>query len=353
VPATDEYDQTEIRSRLEPWLAQRYGAPVAIESLSAPGSSGFSSETMLIDLVAGDEPDRIVIRGEPLGFRVFPDYDLWLQYRCMDAVRAHSPVPMPELKWFESDPATLGHPFYVMERLDGDVPPDNLPYTIDGFLAEADPADQERCYRSAVRTLADLHAIDVEQAGLGFLHQPDLGPTGLDQQLAYYERFVPFATDGEGHPVLDPALAWLRANQPTGLTEGLSWGDSRLGNMMFRDFETIAVFDWEMAALGPPEQDVAWFMYFVRFFSDVLGLPNLEGFPSEADGLAYYEQVSGHRLEHLDWFLAWAAFRYAVVMVRLLHRPEVRASTPAEWTLVDNPWTGGLASLIGLEVPAE
>jgi aminoglycoside phosphotransferase (APT) family kinase protein len=351
MPATDAYDQAEVRARLEPWLTERTGAPVAITDLSAPGSSGFSSETMLVDCNVGSATDRLVIRGEPLGFRVFPTYDLWSQYRCMDAVRRHSSVPTPGLRWFEEDESILGHQFYAMDRVDGLAPPDNLPYTIDGFLFEASPADQERLYRSSIRTLAELHAIDVDAAGLGFLDRPEDGVTGLEQQLAYYQRFIPFATDGEPHPVLEPAYRWLVDHQPAGLAEGLSWGDSRIGNMLYRDFEPVAVLDWEMAYLGPREQDVAWFVYFVRFFSDMLGLPNLPGFPAEEDGLAYYEEVSGHRLADLDWFLAWAAFRYAVIMVRLMHRPGMFETSPSEWTTVDNPWTRSAAALTGVPMP--
>jgi len=352
VPANDSYDEAEVRARLQPWFAERYGCPVTVDHLSAPGSSGFSSETMLVDLTVGGageaRTERLVVRGEPMAFRVFPTYDLRLQYRVMEAVRTHSSVPVPAVRWFEDDTGVLGHPFYVMERVDGEAPPDNLPYTIHGFVHDADPADQERLYRSALDALADIHAIDVDAAGLRFLDRPGDGATGLEQQLRYYQRFLPFATGGTGHPVLEPAYDWLVAHRPTGLPEGLSWGDSRLGNMLFRDFVPVAVLDWEMAFLGPRELDVAWFVYFVRFFSDMLGLPNLPGFPSEEEGLAAYEARSGHRLQHLDWFLAFAAFRYAVVMVRLLHRPEVRAGTPPDWTLIDNPWVRGVAELTGI-----
>ncbi|WP_410967370.1 hypothetical protein, partial [Salmonella sp. SAL4436] len=76
------------------------------------------------DCTVDQVPDRLVIRGEPLGFRVFPTYDLWSQYRCMDAVRQHSNVPMPGLRWFEHDESILGHQFYAMDRVDGDAPPD-------------------------------------------------------------------------------------------------------------------------------------------------------------------------------------------------------------------------------------
>lgn len=355
MPANKEYDKDEVRARLEPWLADRFGEAVTITDLDAPGSSGFSSETMLIDCQVGGETggraERLVLRGEPMEFRVFPTYDLELQFKCMDAVRTHTDVPMPALKWFEAGSEVLGHPFYVMERIDGLVPTDNLPYTIDGFLYEAKPEQQEQLYRSAIRALAELHSMDVDASGLRFLDRPDEGPTGLEQQLAYYERYIPFAMDGESHPVLEDGFTWIMENRPTGIPEGLSWGDSRLGNMMFKDFEVAAVLDWEMAYLGPREQDVAWFFYFIRFFSDGIGLPNLPGFPAEEVGLAYYEELTGYRLQNMDWFMAWAAYRYAVILVRLLHRPGVMESSPDEWTLIDNPFVRGFTDLTGVPVP--
>ena len=48
----------------------------------------------------------------------------------------------------------------------------------------------------------------------------------------------------------------------------LSWGDSRIGNVMYRDFEPVAVLDWEMAGLGPREVDVGWFIYAHRVFEE-------------------------------------------------------------------------------------
>lgn len=59
---------------------------------------------------------------------VFPAYDLESQFRTMAQVREHSAVPVPAVYWSESDPDALGAPFFVMERISGDVPPDVMPY---------------------------------------------------------------------------------------------------------------------------------------------------------------------------------------------------------------------------------
>ena len=56
-------------------------------------------------------------------------------------------------------------------------------------------------------------------------------------------------------------LAWLRGRQPR--DDGPPrpcWGDARIGNMIFRDGRCVAVLDWEMATLGPPQMDLGWFL---------------------------------------------------------------------------------------------
>ena len=80
-------------------------------------------------------------------------------------------------------------------------------------------------------------------------------------------------------PLLADCFAWLADNLPTDVGgDALSWGDSRIGNMMFRDNQVVAVLDWEMAAVAPPEVDLGWMCYLHLFFQDLavdLGAPGL------------------------------------------------------------------------------
>jgi aminoglycoside phosphotransferase (APT) family kinase protein len=337
MPAQDDYDATEIGERLTPWLSEHLGAPAEITSLEAPGESGFSSETMLLDVAVGGEVERLVVKTKPLGFKVFPEYDMHLQYRCMEAVGAHSDVPVPRMRWYEGDESVLGREFYAMDRVDGDVPTDNLPYTIQGFLYEATPDQQLTLYRSSIETLADLHALDWRACGLDFLDRPALGATGFDQQLAYFVDYLAFAMEGEPHGPLDDTLKWLVDHRPEEtFDDRLNWGDSRIGNMMYRDFRPCAVLDWEMACIGPGEVDLAWMLYFFRFFSEGLGLPNLPGLPDTDVGIDVYEQRAGRAVQHFGYFSVWAGFRYAAILVRLFHKMIADGTMTEGWTLEDN-----------------
>ena len=99
----------------------------------------------------------------------------------------------------------------------------------------------------------------------------------------------------------------------------LSWGDSRIGNVMYRDFEPVAVLDWEMAGLGPREVDVGWFIYAHRVFEDVArryGLGGMPHFLRRDDVAATYERLTGHAPRDLDFYTAYAAVQWGVVGLR-------------------------------------
>jgi aminoglycoside phosphotransferase (APT) family kinase protein len=194
-----------------------------------------------------------------------------------------------------------------------------MPYTMQGWLLEeSSPEDQRRLQMSGVDVLARLHAVDWRAAGLDILDQRRYGSTGLDQQLGFYEAFLEWGRGDHPHERFHEVARWLRANTPEPEPEPvLNWGDARIGNIIFRDHEPVAVLDWEMATLGPPEVDLAWYCLFERFFSQELGVPNLPGFASQDEVVAHYESRSGRTVGDLGWYLAWGAYRYALVMMRI------------------------------------
>jgi aminoglycoside phosphotransferase (APT) family kinase protein len=55
--------------------------------LVSPTSSGFSNETLLFDLAWSEggraKSEKLVVRIQPIGYQVFPEYDLGLQFRTM------------------------------------------------------------------------------------------------------------------------------------------------------------------------------------------------------------------------------------------------------------------------------
>ncbi len=103
----------------------------------------------------------------------------------------------------------------------------------------------------------------------------------------------------------------------------LNWGDSRPGNIIYRDFEPVAVLDWEMAAVGPPEVDLAWVTFFQRFWAgmaDTYGLPPVPAMFGPAESVLAYEGRSGEKLDRLAWYEAFAGLRFGIILARMSQR---------------------------------
>lgn len=349
-----------MRDELAGWLAQMVGADtVDIGEFTTPEGVGHSNETVLVDISYRDadgaeHQEPLVVRLETTG-GVFPAYDLGLQVGCIRQVAAGSDVPVPNVRGLELDRTVLGRSFFVMDRIDGLVATDRMPYTIFGWLNEATPAQQAQLWWSSLETMAELHRLDWRAAGFGILDRAELGPAGLDQQLAWWQDYVRWVAEGRGQPTIDAAGAWLLAHQPANPPPtGLNWGDARVSNMMYRDFRPVAVLDWEMATLGPAEVDLAWFIFFQKFFSEGLGIADLPGFPTPAETVARYAELLGRDIDDLFWYEVFGAWRFAAIMARIADLSEASGEFPPGSGARDNNLAVRmLATMLDLPSPGE
>jgi aminoglycoside phosphotransferase (APT) family kinase protein len=320
-------DPAAMTERIEKWWTEHMEAGATVSDVTAPEGSGMSSETLLFTVEPADGPAaRYVARLAPLAsqqFQVFPEYDLELQRKVMQTVAEHTDVPVPEVLVHETDPEWLGSPFLLMRRVDGIVPSDIPPYTMAGWLFDAAPDDQRKLEREAVRVLARLHQLTPERHDLAFLDRPQFADGALDQHLEYQRWYYDWAREGQRVPLIERTFAALDKTRPHEGPTVLNWGDSRIGNMMFRDFAPVAVLDWEMAALGPAEIDVGWMIFLNRFFEDLTrkyGMPCLDGFLQRERVAEIYAEESGHEVHDLEWFEMFAAQRFAIVSIRTTWR---------------------------------
>jgi aminoglycoside phosphotransferase (APT) family kinase protein len=330
---TSTRDPVETAGALGEWLVGKVGTggPVSVTAVSSPASNGMSSETLLF--TAGWSEDgapverRMVARIEPpaADYPVFTTYDLDMQFRVMHLVRTATTVPVPETLWYEGDPSVLGGPFFVMERIDGSVPPDVLPYTFgDNWVFDATATDRRTLQESAVAALVGIHSVTPDRHDLGFLQLDAPGSTSLARCLSHWRRYHDWVVRDRPSSLLADCFAWLADTQPAEVgSDALSWGDSRIGNMMFRDHRVVAVFDWEMAAVAPPEVDIGWMCYLHLFFQDLatqLGAPGLPDMFRPAEVAVAYAARSGRTLGDLTWYIAFAAMRHGVIMRRVTER---------------------------------
>jgi len=362
MPTPWQRNLEEDGQKFERWLrGQLAGArDLVVTPLVAPQSSGFSNETLLCEAAwteAGrPRSESLVVRIQPIGYQVFPEYDMGLQFETMRLL-AKTDVPVPRALWLEkSDRSIFGAPFYVMAKVEGRVPTDRPPYHQGGWMTEISPAERRAIWLGGFEAMARIHALDLDATGFAFLRKPELGANGLAQELAFYERYLEWAGAGREQPIAEAAWEWLQKHQPSGESEGLVWGDARIGNILFDGTKVAAVLDWEMVTWGSPEKDLGWSVFLDRHHSEGIGCPRLDGFPSYDESIAWYEERSGRRVRHLHYYQVFAGFRFAVVMMRiaqqLLHYG-LMTNEQSRAMEIDNTVTQLTAKILGLAPPSE
>ena len=330
---TSTRDPGAMRDQFERWLQATLpeGSNARVIELTSPESNGMSSETLLVDAAwtegGAEVTRRLVARVEPpaTDYPVFTTYDLDMQFRVMRLVSAHTDVPIPETHWYEPDTSVLGGAFFVMDRIDGIVPPDVLPYTFgDNWVFDGTEATRRSIQESAIRAMAGIHSITPADHDLSFLQLDQPGATALERILNHWKAYLEWVVGDQRSPLLDECFAWLTDNLPTDASaDALSWGDGRIGNMMFQDDQVVAVLDWEMAAVAPPEVDLGWMCYLHMFFQDLVESLDMPGLPEmfrPADVRATYAEAAGHDIGDLKWHIAFAAMRHGAIMRRVTER---------------------------------
>ena len=322
--ADEERDLEQTAEQLRAWLAPKLSLPaqeVHIEDLDAPLSTGFSSDTLLFDLVhAKDGAERregLVARLEPEEYVMFPHYDVAAQAKVLQLLE-HTDVPVPVVRWFEPDKTAIGVPFYVMTRIEGRIPSDNPPMHDEGWLAEeTSEAEREAIWWSGLEAMCKVHRLDWKALGFDFLAEPRRGKNALDQQLHYWQEYFRWGMEATRHPDIAEALEYLEVNKPADQPVALCWGDSRLANQIFDGVECVAVLDWEMARLGDPVQDLAWWLASDRCFSEGLELDRLAGLPGKEETIARWEKSTGRKAANFDYYTILALTRFSMNMARV------------------------------------
>ena len=349
-------------AQLTAWLTRAVGLrEVSVSAIEIPTSTGFSNETILFDATWSGGSDgsdgsgapilhRLVARIAPQDYTVFLEANFESQFRVMQALSEHSDVPVPRMLWFEDDPSWFGSPFWIMARVDGQVPSDSPPYALEGWLFDTSPAQQSELWWNGIEAMAAVHRVNWRALGLEFLDDPGRGKRGVEQQLRYYEEALAWAEaaeDGRAHPGARAALIWLWEHRPESPPDEVTivWGDARLGNQMFRDGHVVAVLDWEMVTLGDPRIDLGWWLFCDDVLSTGTGGSRLPGFPSADATVARWESLTGRAAGDLHWFLVFAGLRFTVVMLRLSTLLTAMGFSPEPFGY-DNPVSNALDRLV-------
>lgn len=334
---------TELAEKIEGWMAERDLGMSRLLALT-PAEGGRSSETWLISAEGRDGTlQDWVLRIQPRVRQVYQDPAIARQFHVISALADLSGLPIPAAIALEEDAAVLGAPFFLMERAAGEAPPDD--YHSEGLLASASPAEREAMWVEGVTMLARLHAVD--PANLGFLAYPG-GPAddGVEQELSRWESYLGWSGVPR-LPIYDEALRWLDDHRPATNGVGFAWGDARPCNLLYQNGRVSALLDWETASLGGAETDLGWWLFYDRMITDAIGIPRLQGLPDEASTIGLWEAASGRRARAIEWQMAFAGYRFAMISERAIRMAIRDGLMPAGREGKGNPAIKLLTKLIG------
>lgn len=337
MPVRTTLPPAELQRRLGEWASHTTGRPAeVVEEPSIPASNGMLAPTILFRLRWGDtgETERLVVRGRT-DDEFVPGFDtrsLETQHAVLAALRG-TDVPVPNVRWLEPDESWIGCSFFVMDHVDGIVAADNPPYVFGGWLVDMPPEQRALVQSGLIESFVQIHRVPVPPL------REQLGDAALDMELTArgaLERCRQRYEWGRGQrrsELIEGLLAWCEDRLPDDEGEPvLLWGDARIGNLMFRDSKVAAVLDWDGAALGAREFDLAWTIVFHAMFQDTavfLGLPGVPDILQRQAVIADYEQAAGVALRNLAIYEALAALKLAAGSLRG-HHLEVYGRTGLE-----------------------
>jgi len=250
----------------------------------------------------------MVLRRPPLGHVLDTAHDMQREYTVLSALHP-TPVPVPQTLGYCADESVIGAPFYLMAKVDGAV------YRTGAQVRALDPEVGTGLGFALADTLAELHAVDPGAVGLAGFGRPE---GYLDRQVRRWCKQLA-ASYTRPLPGADELAERLAGTVPAGTRAAIVHGDYRLDNVIVRDGRIAAILDWEMSTLGDPLTDLGIACVYwdgVGGFGDTLppSPGSLPGWPSRADLIERYARHAGTGIDRLDWYLAFAYFKLAVIL---------------------------------------
>lgn len=300
--------------RLDAWLAEAAPALGGVTKVEQfPG--GFSNLTYLLTTTKGEA----VLRRPPHGAPPGRAHDMPREARILSVLELRG-VPAPRAIATCEDPAVLGAPFYVMQRVNGLI--------LRGATAPQgfDAATFDRLSESFVETLVAIHGATPSDPVIGGLGKP-MGYVAR-QVEGWTARWAASRTDDV--PAIEALARWLDANQPGESGACLVHNDYKYDNLVLdpaQPSRLVAVLDWEMATLGDPLLDVGTTLgYWVEtgddpaFRSLGLGITALPGNFTRARLWERYLERAGRGMRSPTFYHAFGVFKIAVIAQQIFAR---------------------------------
>ncbi|WP_339742950.1 phosphotransferase [uncultured Maricaulis sp.] len=289
---------------LAAWMTQNvdgYAGPLVVSQFKG----GQSNPTYKLETPG----QSYVLRRKPPGKLLPSAHAVDREFRVMKAL-GEAGFPCPKMFGLCMDRDVVGTEFYVMEFIEGRI-------FWDPLLPGMEPAERAAIYDASNATLAQLHGIDIEAAGLS-----DYGRPGnyFERQIGRWTKQYR-AAETDTIEAMDQLIDWLPTAAPEQERTSVVHGDYRLDNMVFHPTEprVIAVLDWELSTLGDPMADftyqlMGWMVPpairsgFLGVDLAPLGIPDVAAYTQ-----AYCARTNRTGIPALDFYFAYNLFRLASI----------------------------------------
>jgi len=249
--------------------------------------------------------DRIVLKVAPPGLPPVRNRDVLRQGRCMDALAAHTSIPVPTVLFSDAGAPVEVPPFFATTFVAGECAEPLL----DAPRVQRSPELVQARILNAARVLGELHRVRPADIGLG--DEPVSTPT---EEVERWTRTLESCPDDLRVGYQEAADALL-ATAPAVREDVVVHGDYRVGNMLI-DGETITgIIDWELWARADRGLDLTWLLFFTEEADHPIarhGVPS--GTPSFRAILDVYEDAYGAPAGDLTWWHALTRYKEAAAM---------------------------------------
>ena len=330
----DRIDEAKLADWMSAHVAGFEGPLTALKF-----AGGQSNPTYRLNARSGS----YVLRRKPFGPLLPSAHAVDREYKVIAGLH---PTGFPVAKPYGlcTDDSVIGSWFYIMAMVEG--------RTIwDGAMPGSNPAERRATYEAMIDTLAALHTVDVDAAGLS-----DYGKPGnyFGRQVDRWTKQYRLA-ETEVMPEMERLIDWLPKTLPEQTRTSIVHGDYRIDNMIFAADapKVLAVLDWELGTLGDPLADFTYVaMAWVTENGGRSGVMDLEraalGIPELDEMIARYCTATGRDgIPDINWYFAYNFFRLAGIIQGIKKRvidgtatsPHARSMSERVRPLAEAAWS--------------
>lgn len=297
----DKLDEASLVAWMDAHVAG-FAGPVTVRKFAG----GQSNPTYRLDSASG----AYVLRRKPFGALLPSAHAVDREYAVIAGLH---PTGFPVARPYGlcTDDSVLGSWFYVMGMVEGRT-------LWDGGLPDLTPPQRTATYNAMIDTLAALHSVDYEAAGLGGYGKPG---NYFDRQVGRWTKQYR-ASETEHMPAMESLIEYLPRTVPEQSRTSIVHGDFRIDNMIFDAAEprVIAVLDWELSTLGDPLADVAYLL--MNWVTEPEGRSGILGLAGPQTGIPTLDEVAKRYcaatnrdgIPDLNWYFAYNLFRLAGIV---------------------------------------